>query len=234
MSLTLREIAKKHDAKKDDPCLDLYTEKFETLRDQPLTFLEMGVQGGGSVKMWSEFFPNARIIGIDLTDFSEHARGDRIEFFQGRQEDAVFLDSICEKTGIDQFDVILDDASHFGLYTKRSYEILFDRRLKRGGFYIIEDWGTGYWDDWPDGSRYQAPPTEVAVEGQEAHFIYRPDEAVGLLPKTFHSHQFGMVGFIKQLVDEAHHGAIKNAHPYRLSKFDSMIIKEGVVLITKK
>jgi hypothetical protein len=53
--------------------------------------------------------------------------------------------------------------------------------------HIIEDWGTGYFDDWPDGGHIQKLCSE-AVDG--------------LIPKRIPSHDFGMVGFVKSLVDE--------------------------------
>ena len=231
--ISLHDLAVKHNAKKDAPCLELYADAFETIRGHQLNILEMGVQGGGSLKMWSEFFPNSRVVGIDFNDVSTTAQAERVQFFQGRQEDRGFLQSVCELSGIDKFDIIIDDASHFALYTKMSYDILFDDHLKRGGFYIIEDWGTGFWDEWPDGSRYQIISSEQEISGRESRFVYRPDEATGLLPKLFASHQFGMVGFVKQLVDEAHYGAIRNVEIRRPSKFKQMIVKEQVVMITK-
>jgi hypothetical protein len=59
--------------------------------------------------------------------------------------------------------------------------------LKPGGLYIVEDWMTGYWGDWPDGSRFQ-----------EYETVIEPGEIENRLP----SHDAGMVGFIKRLVDE--------------------------------
>jgi hypothetical protein len=31
-----------------------------------------------------------------------------------------------------------------------------------GWLYVIEDWTTGYWDGWPDGSRYERFAVQVA------------------------------------------------------------------------
>lgn len=152
---TLREIAQRHGASKEDYYLSLYEKRFSHMRDEVRAVLELGVQGGGSLKMWSEFFPNAVVVGVDIADCSASISGDKVLFFQGRQEDPSVFRNIRHKTGIACFDIIIDDASHFGLYSKKSYDILFDDYLKPGGKYIIEDWGTGYWDDWPDGSRYE-------------------------------------------------------------------------------
>ena len=64
--------------------------------------------------------------------------------------------------------------------------------LVSGGIYAIEDWGTGYWSGhsfYPDGRRFR--------EGGGAI-----DAATAPIASKFSTHQYGMVGFIKQLVDE--------------------------------
>ncbi len=232
---SLHELAQLYRASKDDDYLTFYERNFSESRSMFRNVLELGVQGGGSLKMWRDYFPNAQVYGVDIADCSSVARGERISFYQGRQEDQDFLKSITHRIPDGKFDLIIDDASHFGLYSKLTFKHLFDEHLKPGGIYVIEDWGTGYWDEWPDGGRYQYVPHETENPHQkETKFIYQQDEATGLLPKLFHSHQFGMVGFVKQLVDEAHHGAIKNSYPRRVSKFESMAITEGVVLIRKR
>lgn len=235
VDVKIEELAAKYRASKDLEYLAFYAENLGSIRASVKNVLELGVQGGGSLKMWRDYFPNATIVGIDIADCSADAQGDRIKFFQGRQEDHNLLKQVTDEIEGGKFDVIIDDAAHFGLYSKLTYEYLFDRHLKPGGIYIVEDWGTGYWDDWPDGSRYENAAHEVENRDiKETKYIYQQDEATGLLPKMFHSHMFGMVGFVKQLVDEAHYGAIKNAVPRRISKFQSMTIIEGVVLIKKR
>lgn len=231
----LNEAALKHGASKGDDYLDVYEANFSGIRDSVKNILELGVQGGGSLKMWQDYFPNAHVFGVDIADCSGMAQGERISFFQGRQEDKSLLKEITGRIDGGKFDIIIDDASHFGLYSKLTFEHLFDEHLINGGYYVIEDWGTGYWEDWPDGGRYEHVPHEVENKDlREERIVYHEGETTGLLPRLFHSHQFGMVGFIKQLVDEAHYGAIKNASRRRLSRFASMMITEGLVIIKKK
>ena len=50
------------------------------------------------------------------------------------------------------FDIIIDDGAHTYSHTKASFDVLFNDYLKPGGIYVIEDWGTSYFPDWPDGS----------------------------------------------------------------------------------
>jgi len=86
-----------------------------------------------------------------------------------------------------------------------------------GGLYFIEDWGTGYWDNWEDGSSYQ--------------------ERVSEDPKRCLSHDHGMVGFIKQLVDETGRNAIHRTSDLpseRRTMFNHMCINPGFVMVQKK
>ncbi len=55
-------------------------------------------------------------------------------------------------------DMIVDDASHFLLETRASFNILFPY-LSPGGCYIIEDWGWAHWSakNW-DGRPYREKP----------------------------------------------------------------------------
>lgn len=62
---------------------------------------------------------------------------------------------VARKTAPEGFDIIIDDASHFGDLTKIAFWHLFDNHLKPSGLYVIEDWGTGYWSDWTDGKAYR-------------------------------------------------------------------------------
>jgi hypothetical protein len=96
------------------------------------------------------------------------------------------MDAIASQASPSGLDIIIDDASHIGSLTAATFQILFYKHLKPGGLYSIEDWGTGYWESWPDGSR----PAYSDLQ----QFKNRGNQ--------FPSHQDGMVGFVKQLLDE--------------------------------
>jgi hypothetical protein len=127
-----------------------YEQLFAPLRDRPLRLLELGVDRGGSLKMWRDYFPSGSIVGLDAEEISLDE--ERIRVYRGLQQDTALLDRIGAECAPDGFDVIIDDASHIGELTRTSFWHLFTRWLAPGGIYAIEDWGTGYWRDWPDGS----------------------------------------------------------------------------------
>jgi SAM-dependent methyltransferase len=166
---------------------ELYESYLRELTDHPITLLELGVYAGRSLKTFASYFPNGKIIGVDIVgDELDFSGFPNIVFARGDQRKAEELDAICAAHAPDGLDVIIDDASHYGTWSLASYTALFPH-LKPGGLYFIEDWTTGYWDDWPDGSRLQTFTSESGGE--------RP-------AKRIPSHDFGMVGLVKSLVDE--------------------------------
>ena len=201
--------------------LDLYGPQLAQWRDKPVQLLELGILKGGSLRLWRDYFPQGNITGIDLHLPKDFAATDRINIFQGSQTDVAFLSNTANKVAPEGFDIIIDDASHMGIETKTSFWHLFDKHLKPGGLYVIEDWGTGYWGDWPDGKSMDFADYEVSPR-----------------PKTpFPNHSYGMVGFIKQLVDEQAAGDATRQNlkgtPTRSSRFRSLLIMPSVVFVTK-
>jgi hypothetical protein len=121
----------------------LYTLYFESVRNQPLNILEIGIDKGYSLKSWKEYFPNATITGLDILDLSHFAE-DRANVVVGSQSDIPFLQETNEKYG--PFDIIIDDGSHHNSDMKASFECLFPL-LKEGGIYVVEDLHACYWGD---------------------------------------------------------------------------------------
>jgi hypothetical protein len=188
---SLTEIAAGHRlggaAAKPQEIYEIYRHYFPP-PDAPITLLELGVYKGDSLRVLASYFRSGKIIGVDLAtqgpDFSGFAN---IAYESTDQADCARLEEISATHAPSGYDIIIDDASHYGHLSQISYSALFPR-LKPGGLYIVEDWGTGYYDDWPDGRHYQ---TEIA------------EPADGGLPKRIPSHDFGMVGFVKSLIDDA-------------------------------
>ncbi|OPX67316.1 MAG: hypothetical protein A4E30_00034 [Methanomassiliicoccales archaeon PtaB.Bin215] len=185
-------------------------------RERKVRVLELGVHTGASLMVWHEFFRDATIAGLDLQPLQRDLP-DGVRFYQGGQEDLGLLTRISEEMAPEGWDIIIDDASHLASPTRASFWHLFTNHLRPGGLYFIEDWGTGYWDDWEDGSSYQERGSED--------------------PRRYLSHDHGMVGFVKQLVDEAGRNAIHKTSALpseRRTMFDHMCITPGFVVVKKK
>jgi len=140
------------------------------------------------------------------------------------QQDTNFLDTVAREAAPEGFDIIIDDASHIGDISKITFWHLFDNHLKPGGIYVIEDWRTGYWDKWIDGARYKKTKESKIIRPFIHGFVGKclnfteTNLKGGRIKRTivscfgrikrvtykyhFPSHNFGMVGFVKELVDE--------------------------------
>jgi len=121
--------------------LRVYEEYFEPLRTKELVLVEIGVLGGASLRMWREYFPRARIFGVDIDPEAEAHAGDRIDVMIGSQSDTRFLDGLLERTG--RPDIVLDDGSHLARDQITTLLHLW-RYVKPGGIYVVEDLHTSY------------------------------------------------------------------------------------------
>ena len=167
--------------------LDEYHRLFRPFRHLPIRFFELGVHRGLSMQMWQAYFPHATVVGLDGDAKPEgFPDDDRFHFLLGGQDDPALLDQAITVAG-GPFDVILDDASHLGCHTARTFSHLFQHGLQPGGIYIIEDTCTAF----TPGGEYDAAP-------------YAPPE-IGLpgMPRVFPSHAHGLIGLVKQIIDHA-------------------------------
>jgi hypothetical protein len=147
----LADIARRHGTDKVDT--HAYTRHYARhlghLRDRPIRLLEIGIggyadprAGGGSLRMWRDYFRQGMIVGLDLWDKRSHAE-ERIRIYQGSQADPAVLQRVIEECG--PFDVVVDDGSHVCAHILASFAYLFARGLADEGIYAIEDLQTSYW-----------------------------------------------------------------------------------------
>jgi len=221
--------------------LERYDQILEPFIKSKIVLLELGVHKGGSLLLWRDYFPMGTIVGIDINLPKDFKADDRIHVFEGSQANHQFLSHVANVTAPEGFDIIIDDASHIGELTKASFWHLFDNHLKPGGLYVIEDWGTGYWDDWPDGKNLNLEEYSQP-KFKRSHFWSLLLKVFGKLQfitpmRRMHCHDYGMVGFIKQLIDEqAAYDVTKRSlkgKSQRESKFENMIIMPSLLFIKK-
>lgn len=120
--------------------LNRYEQLFEPIRLSSIIILEIGIggyknpnKGGGSLRMWAGYFPNATIVGLDLHPKQLQLQKN-VVVESGSQTDVELLNRLSNKYG--GFDIVIDDASHVTEKTIASFETLWKHtRL----FYIIED-----------------------------------------------------------------------------------------------
>ena len=133
---------------------DVYQAYLSHRRYEPLSLLEIGLgvvgpnwetkvvtgrnrTGGLSMKMWSDYFPNARITGADINPAS-YIDTDRITTYEVNQGSKKSLSRFLENHPDPTFDVIIDDGSHRADHQQLTLETFWPH-LKPGGLYFIED-----------------------------------------------------------------------------------------------
>src|SRR5215216_298590 len=233
-----------------------YEEYFRPLLGRDIRLLELGVLKGGSLLLWRDYFERGVIVGLDLNPAQIEDPTGRIRLYQGGQQDTELLDRIALECAPEGFDVIIDDCSHVGELARVSFWHLFEHHLKPGGLYVIEDWGTGYWDSWPDGVCYR----RRRAEAPRGPLRYRLSRAatrlhagpLGRLPLAgrlasaakralqrglYATHDYGMVGFVKELVDELGMADITHPDfglgPPRASRFREMRLSTSHPFVVK-
>lgn len=227
-----------------DKISNRYLERYDPILkpwlNKKISLLELGVHTGGSLLLWRDYFPSGTIIGIDIRLPTELKTTDRIHVYEGNQADVEFLSRVANEVAPEGFDIIIDDASHIGELTKVTFWHLFKNHLRLGGLYVIEDWGTGYWDDWPDGRSLDLDSySRTSLRHRPSPFWQKVARGLHLPPfkRPMRCHSYGMVGFIKQLVDEqgAHDVTRRGlgGRPKRGSMFESMTITPSIAFIKK-
>jgi cephalosporin hydroxylase len=119
----------------------IYERHFAPWRNKTVTFLEIGVQHGGSLQMWKNYFgPASTIIGVDIESrCAGHDRPDNGIFMRiGDATKPDFVQSIVDEFG--EIDCVLDDGSHTNEDIASSFNMLYDT-LSKNGVYVIEDIG---------------------------------------------------------------------------------------------
>ncbi len=226
--------ANSFDTDKSKSYLNNYEKFFSSFRDEDTKLLELGVYKGGSILMWGEYFKNGTIVGLDIND-PEIELPQNVYFEKGDQRNKKLLEDISKKYTKGGFDIIIDDASHYGNFTEAGFLICFRNLLKTGGIYVIEDWGTGYWEDWPDGKALELNRNHI-IEKLRRPYKYTKDYEYPS-KRSFVSHDTGMVGLGKQLIDELAIVDIKRSNK-KAKSFESNInglyFATGQIFIFKK
>lgn len=156
MSL-LKKIYMEHKGKSSDKW-DIYISVYEEiLLNQRLSIfnlLEIGVQNGGSLEIWSKYFENAKnIIGCDINPNCEKLEYENpaIKVIIGDSSNDVVKDKITSISA--SFNLIIDDGSHNSSDIIKSFFLYFPL-IEDDGLYIIEDLHASYWDGFDGGLYY--------------------------------------------------------------------------------
>jgi len=120
----------------------IYEKLFESYKNKPITFVEIGILDGGSLEIWKKYFgKNSRIIGIDNNPECKKFQNENCEIFIGSQSDPNFWKKFYHQVG--NIDIILDDGGHTNDQQIISL-INSVQNINNGGLHVVEDIHSSY------------------------------------------------------------------------------------------
>lgn len=133
--------------------------------------LELGVREGMSLLIWKELFPEGIVMGVDNNAEKEASWPDGTIKLVAGQDDPQVAEVARQASA--EWDLIVDDASHVGELTAKSFELLWPL-VRKGGWYVIEDWHLGYLPYWREEYNTQDSMLQLATKilsmfGQQAN-----------------------------------------------------------------
>lgn len=124
---------------------EVYHAAFAPWRGQAPTVIEIGVQRGGSLAMWAEYFgEGARIFGLDVDPAVAAQAPPGTKVFIGDQADPAALRRLLAETGPP--DIVIDDGGHTMRQMITSFQVLYPA-MKLPGVYLVEDTHTAFWGE---------------------------------------------------------------------------------------
>jgi hypothetical protein len=156
------DISKKSD--KWNHYFDIYQKYLGKYEGKNVTFIEVGVQYGGSLEMWSNFFgPESKLYGIDVDPFCSTLKYDNpnIKIIIGDQGNPNFWNEFLPTIG--PIDIFLDDGGHHMFQQILTFENVWPS-INTNGIYMCEDTHTSYFSNFRAGYKNQSTFVEYAKD----------------------------------------------------------------------
>ncbi len=133
----------------------MYLREYEQIlapfRSLPVRILNVGIQNGGSLEVWAEYFANASIIvGCEINPMCSNLiyESPKLRIVISDVKNQVIQAQIKEHS--EYFDILVADGSHKSSDIIQTFCELFPH-LKDDGVYRVEDLHTSYWRDYGGG-----------------------------------------------------------------------------------
>lgn len=110
--------------------LSVYESLFNKRRMIVTDVMEIGIHEGGSIQLWSDYFINATIYGVDTNN--SLIKGGRIKTLNADAYTEKFIKTLPE------MDIIIDDGPHT-LKSQQFFAYHYSKLLKKNGILVIED-----------------------------------------------------------------------------------------------
>src|SRR5665213_2592275 len=154
---TLKHLCLEHTGKLSDKW-EIYLSEYERIfyeyRGRPVSLLEIGVQNGGSLEIWSKYFPIAqKLVGCDINPkccLLEY-KDSRIAVVIGDANTDTVQAQVLGHAPT--FQIVIDDGSHQSGDIVKSFCRYFPC-LSDDGVFIAEDLHCSYWREFQGGLFY--------------------------------------------------------------------------------
>ena len=130
--------------------LPLYQKLLINKKETAKNVLEIGILYGGSIKLWSDFFTNATVYGLDIININnvweEIRNKEKIILYTSTDayNNNFFINNFLNKNI--KFDFMLDDGPHT-LESMKQFIKLYSQIMTNDGILIIEDIQAWEWID---------------------------------------------------------------------------------------
>jgi hypothetical protein len=130
--------------------LPLYQKLLISKKENAKNVLEVGIYNGGSIKLWSDFFTNANVYGLDVMHidavWEEIKNNEKIILHTSSDayDNDFFINNFLNKNI--KFDFMLDDGPHT-LESMKQFIKLYSQIMTDDGILIIEDVQSLDWID---------------------------------------------------------------------------------------
>ena len=121
---------------------EFYIKHLNSLKKKNIRILEIGSYAGSSAAAFAKYFENSKIycLDINISKFNFYSKNINVYGLDINNKESLYktLNKITLKIKSNFFDIIVDDGSHYLSDILNSLNDLF-KFVKKGGFYIIED-----------------------------------------------------------------------------------------------
>lgn len=154
-----------------------YDFHFSAFRGEEIRLIEIGVGGGQSIRTWLQYFPNAKVYGVDNNQGTNpwntvnSGIHSRYTFVYGDQSDTTFWKCFAVDYGRD-WNVVIDDGGHYAQQVIATFRNLWPM-VKSKGIYAVEDFEQTY------SNLFTTPgqPTHMDLMFEQLHDVNRGGQA---------------------------------------------------------
>ena len=204
----------------------IYEKWFSPYRGKDIVFVEIGVQNGGSIQMWKNYFgKDAKIIGVDIDKRCKQFEDENENIFIeiGSQDDEKFWGIFKNK--YPRVDILIDDGGHTMNQQITTFKQMFPH-IEDDGLYMCEACGTSY--DKNFGGGFYSLNTFIKFMKKLIDEINFYDSEKGTRSPTYYSYNVGGLHFYNNMVILEKKASLHNPFDLRIGdittfKFDDAL-----------